>query len=164
MRLKPHDYICNLNQKCRCDLKRSGLHGKKFLGSGLHRSEMRSLSDTLFSYTTFWPFPYFSARNRATSSRLNLRSPRVPMRYAFSIPLSSQRRTVLICTLRSRASSRAVNIPLLEPLRRAMPKTPFNSSRLSYNNFNSLYLNIQSPKGTKRRGMLVLHHTGKKVL
>jgi hypothetical protein len=60
----------------------------------------------------------------------------------------------LICTLSSRASSRAVNIPF-GSLRRAIPKTPFNSSRLSYTNFNSLYLNIQSPKSTEWHGRLV---------
>ena len=133
------------------------LKGRGYIGSEIRRLRVTVMVCVAysfdfwgdFSYTTFWPFPYLSARNRATSSRLNLRSPRVPMRYAFSIPLPSHRRTVLICTLRSRASSRAVNIPLLEPLRRAMTKTPHNSSRLSYTNFISLYLNIQSPKGTE---------------
>ena len=47
-----------------------------------------------------------------TSVRSNLRSPRVPMRYALSVPLLLQRLTVLMCTFRRRATSLVVNMGL----------------------------------------------------
>ena len=47
----------------------------------------------------------FSDRRRRTSSRRNLRSRRGPTRYAFSIPCSAHRRTVLGCILSKVATS-----------------------------------------------------------
>lgn len=62
-------------------------------------------------------------KKRAMSSRLNLRSPRLVIRYALSIPRLLQRLTVLLWILSSRATSLTVSIG---SMLFSHPSSPFN--------------------------------------
>jgi len=67
-------------------------------------------------FSAFFQLPawlFSSARNWAISSRLNLRSPRGLMRYAFILPLLLQRLRVLGWIWKSRATSLTVSMLLI---------------------------------------------------
>jgi len=114
------------------------------------------------SYPTFCPAPRFSSGKTPVSSRLNLRSPHGPTRYAFSNTCSSQCRTVLMHTLRSLASRLAVSIPFDSSCSTIL-KTP--QTALAYPILTLVYFSdTQPPKATKWHGKLVLDGFRKKVL